>query len=78
MTIIISLCGECYVRTHLHPLVPGTNAELIDLRLCHVSAFLSGVKLVLELPVLGLVGVYVLLLVKRKRGGGMLSSWQGY
>ncbi|KAG9332588.1 hypothetical protein JZ751_014686, partial [Albula glossodonta] len=50
------------MRAHLSPLIPGTNAEFVGLCLGHVCALFSIVQLMLELPVLGQVGVCLFLL----------------
>lgn len=52
--------------TNLAALVPGADPELVDLRFGHVGPLLCVVKLVLDLPVLGQVGVCLLLLQKKE------------
>lgn len=53
---------DLHLFTDLAALVAGADAQLIDLRFCHVGPLLRVVQLMLELPVLGQVAVGLLLL----------------
>lgn len=56
--------------TDLATLVPSADAELVDLSLGHISPLLCSVQLMLDLPVLGHVGVGLLLLRREREGDG--------
>ena len=55
-------CIACIWFTNLAALVTGADTQLVDLRLGRVGPLLCVVQLVLQLPVLGHVGVCLLLL----------------
>lgn len=54
----------------LGALVPGADPQLVDLCLGHVGSLLGVVELVLQLPVLGQVGVGLFLLERASRENG--------
>lgn len=59
---------------NLAALVPGADPQLVDLRFGHVGSLLGVVQLVLELPVLGQVGVCLFLLRRANREDGLCTT----
>lgn len=57
---------HCGLFTDLGALIPGAGPQLVDLRFSHIGPLLCIVKLMLEFPVLGHVGVHLIFLRKRK------------
>lgn len=63
---------------NLAALVAGADPQLVDLRFGHVGSLLGVVQLVLELPVLGQVGVGLFLLWGANGEDGLCTAdWRG-